>query len=248
MPGIDTLTLLGAAPWTSADAAGLQKAAARARYDLAAVASRRALAGDLAGGNAETKALLDASPAMRGWLVINPVYPERSNEEMRRHAAGSKWFGAYVHPGMCGESLASRSTREMLNAYRRYTKPLLVDVPDEHAVLQLEALASEFTGLKILVAGAGGEGWQSAILAAKRCVNLFLEPFSGGSHQGKLEAMVEALGPHRVLFASHYPERNPGSALGLLMDSKLSDGEKQAVFSGNATRLFGLGRQAEPQE
>jgi len=248
MPGIDTLTLLGAAPWIAADTAGLQAAAARARYDLVGVASRRALGGDLAGGNAETKSLLAASPAMRGWVVINPVYPERSSEEMRKYAGSPRWFGAYLHPQRCGESLASTATRELLNSFRRYTKPLLVDVPDEHSVLQLESLAAEFTGLKIVVAGGGGEGWQACLLAAKRHVNLFVEPFSGGAHQGKLEALVGTLGPHRVLFASHYPERNPGSALGLLLDSKLSEAEKQAILTGNAVRLFGLQRAREPQE
>src|SRR5687768_9886786 len=125
MPGVDILAQLGASQWMTTDASTLGKAAQRARFDVMGVASRRALGGDLAGGNAEVKALVDASPNMRGWVVINPVYPERSSEELRKYAGGGKWLGAMIHPEMCGESLASTTTREMLVAYRRYTKPLL---------------------------------------------------------------------------------------------------------------------------
>jgi predicted TIM-barrel fold metal-dependent hydrolase len=109
----------------------------------------------------------------------------------------------------------------------------------------LETLAAEFNTVKIIASGAGGEEWQACGLAAKRAVNIFLEPFSSGAHSGKLETLLAAVGPNRILFASNYPDHNPGSALGLLMDAKISDGEKQAILTNNAVRLFGLNRSAE---
>jgi predicted TIM-barrel fold metal-dependent hydrolase len=240
MPGVDLLMHLGAAEWTTTDATKLQHSQQRARFDLVGVASRRALAGDIAGGNAELKIMLDTTPTMRGWVAINPLYPERSNEEMRRYGSSPKWLGAMLHPEMCGESLASGATREALNMYRRYTKPLLVHVKDEEAVRQLEELAREFSSLKIIAGGAGYEDWQACMWAAKRAVNIFLEPISGGTHRGKLETILATIGPNRVLFASAYPEHNPGAALGMLLDAKISDNEKQAVLTTNAVRLFNL--------
>jgi len=248
MPGVDILMQLGVAEWTATDATKLQHAQQRARFDLVGVASRRALAGDIVGGNAELKMTLDVCPTLRGWVVINPLYPERSNEEMRRYVGNPKWLGAMLHPEMCGESLASGATREALNAYRRYTKPLLVHVKDEVAVRQLEDLAREFSTLKIVASGAGYEDWQACMWAAKRTVNIYLEPFSGGTHRGKLETILATIGPNRVLFASAYPDHNPGAALGLLVDAKLSDAEKQGVLTTNAVRLFNLRGQPRPEE
>lgn len=245
MPGVDILMQLGAAPWTTSDEARIQYVSQRARFDLVGVASRRALTGDIAGGNAEIKALLQNVPQARGWVVVNPTYPERSAEEMRRHLSSSKWLGATIHAGLSGESLASAATREVINAYRRYTRPLLVDIPNGAAVRDLEALAAEFTTLKFVAAGAGGDDWQDCMFAAKRYVNIFLEPLSGGSHRGKLETLLQVLGPNRVLFASNYPVSNPGAALGVLMDAKLTDGEKQNILTNNAVRLFGLTRDSE---
>lgn len=245
MPGVDILMQLGASPWMDVDASRIQRVMQRARFDLVGVVSRRALAGDIGGGNAETKSLVDAIPQARGWVVVNPTYPERSSEEMRRHLSNSRWLGAIIHPGHAQEALSSAATREVMNAYRRYTRPLLVHVPNGAAVRSLEALASEFSTLKFIAAGAGGDDWQDCMYAAKRYVNLYLEPLSGGSHRGKLETILQVLGPNRVLFGSNYPEFNPGASLGLLMEAKISDGEKQNILTTNAVRLFGLTRGGE---
>jgi predicted TIM-barrel fold metal-dependent hydrolase len=242
---MDVLAQLGAAQWTATDAARLQHALQRARFDLMGVASRRALAGDIAGGNAEVKAVVEPNPQMRGWVVVNPSYPELSAEEMRRYLSSPKWLGAILPSALCRQGIDTVACRELLNAYRRYTKPLLVHVPDEATVHGLEALAREFTTIKFVAAGAGGDDWQDCVLAAKQNVNIFLEPFTGGTHRGKLEAIFATLGPNRVLFASNFPDHNPGSALGFLVDAKLTDGEKQAVLTTNAVRLFGLARAAE---
>jgi predicted TIM-barrel fold metal-dependent hydrolase len=243
MPGVDVFAQLGTARWVTTDGARLQHALQRARFDLMGVASMRAMAGDLAGGNAETKAVVDASPQMRGWLGINPAYPALSTEQMRRYAGGPKWLGAVMPWALCPDGLATNAVREVLNAYRRYTKPLLVETPNAAAIRDLLVLAAEFNTIKFIAAGAGGDAWPDAVLAAKMDVNIFLEPCSGGAHQGKLEAIFATLGPNRVLFGSGYPSYNPGAALGLLMDAKISDGEKQAALAGNAVRIFNLRRE-----
>ena len=88
--------------------------------------------------------------------------------------------------------------------------------------------------------GAGGDFWQECGAMAKRQTNVMLEPFTGGCHRGKLEALVGVLGAHRIFFATGYPNANPGAALGLLADARISDGEKQGIFQRNAVRLFNL--------
>jgi len=245
MPGVDIHAEVGKGAWVTADATRLQHAFQRARFDLMALASRRALAGDIGAGNAEVKALLDAFPQARGWVVVNPAYPDRSSEEMRRYLGSAKWLGAMLNPVLCGQSLMSADSREVLNAYRRYTKPILIHTADEPAVRELEETAKEFSTLKFIAGGGGGESWHSCLIAAKRTTNIFLEPFTGGAHRGKLEAILELLGAHRVLFASGYPNLNPGAALGMLLDAKINDADKQTILTTSSVRLFGLTRTVE---
>lgn len=243
MPGVDVYAQLGAARWVATDGQRLQHALQRARFDAMGVVSLRGIAGDMAGGNAEVKEAVEAHAQLRGWAVINPAYHDLSSDQMRKYVAGPKFLGAMLPWGLCPDGFATGAVRELLNAFRRYTKPLLIETPNAAAVRGLVELAPEFNTVKFVAVGAGGDAWQDAMLAAKQNVNLFLEPCSGGAHQGKLEAIFATLGPNRVVFASGYPSSNPGAALGLLMDAKLSDGEKQAVLTNNAVRLFNLRRE-----
>jgi predicted TIM-barrel fold metal-dependent hydrolase len=245
MPGIDIYAQLGSAAWTTASAETLQRAVQRVRFDLMGVASRRALAGDIVAGNAEVKALVDAVPQARGWVVINPTYPEHSAAEMKRYGASNKFLGCALIGGIEGERLDSPAVREILNSIRRYTKPVLVQVPNEDAARDLEAIALEFSTLNFVAAGAGGDHWPACAFAAKRAVNIHLEPLSGGPHRGKLEGIVATIGPRRVLFGSGFPDQNPGAAWGMLEEAKLSDSEKQQIVLGNAIRLFNLSRGSE---
>src|SRR5687768_10192934 len=115
MPGVDILARLGTGEWISTDGQKLVHAMQRARFDLMAIASARALAGDTSAGNAETKAVLDAAPMLRGWCAINPASPERSSEELRRYCSSPKWLGAVLDPTRFGQRLTSTSTREVIN-------------------------------------------------------------------------------------------------------------------------------------
>jgi predicted TIM-barrel fold metal-dependent hydrolase len=240
MPGIDICAVLGEGVWARADLEGALRTMQRARLDRMALASGRALAGDVISGNAELKAALDGQPALAGWVTVNPVDAEISAQELRRYAGSSNFLGVRLDARVSRSQLRSDAVREIVNGYRRYSKPVLVTVRDEREVMELEQLAREVTTLKFIAGGAGGDAWMACGAMAKRAVNVLLEPFTGGCHRGKIEALAAAIGSHRILFATGYPDQNPGAALGLLADAALSDGEKQAILSGNARRLFGF--------
>lgn len=242
MPGIDIYAEIGAGPFITTNQERLLHALQRARFDLMAVASARAVAGDFCAGNAEVEALISAVPQMRGWVVINPAHIDASAEELRRYLVSDRWLGAALVLPSRRDSLLSVTTRELINACRRYTRPLLLRIEDEIAVRELDALAAEFSTIKFIAGGSGGVSWPAAVISARQRPNIFLEPFSGESHQGKLERILEVLGPHRLLFASSYPIQNPGAALGLLADARITDAEKQSILSASAARLFGLSR------
>jgi predicted TIM-barrel fold metal-dependent hydrolase len=80
---------------------------------------------------------------------------------------------------------------------------------------------------------------------AGRHLNLWVEPFTGGTARGKLEQAVEKLGAHRVVFGTNFPRLNAGVALGMLADATLSEADRRAILGGNAARLFQLNQTRE---
>src|SRR5438105_13031109 len=86
MPGIDVCAELGEGGWTRADRDGVLRALQRARFSAMILASRRGLAGDLAGGNAELKAAIYGNDSLYGWFAVSPVDLVASIPDRRKHA------------------------------------------------------------------------------------------------------------------------------------------------------------------
>jgi predicted TIM-barrel fold metal-dependent hydrolase len=244
MPGIDVSAELGEGAWTRADRDGVLRTLQRARLQGMVLASRRALAGELAAGNQELRQAIEGQANLYGWVVVSPADVEGSAQELRRHAGASNILGLRLDTHSAIDKVHSDATLEILNGFRRFTKPALISVRDAADLAGLEELARQIPTLKFIASGAGGDAWQECGAMAKRVVNVLVEPFSGGCHSGKVDALAGRLGYHRILFATGYPNQNPGGALGLLAESKLSDGEKQGILHRNASRLFGLGGEA----
>jgi predicted TIM-barrel fold metal-dependent hydrolase len=115
-------------------------------------------------------------------------------------------------------------------------------------VRQLEALAAEASTVKMIVAHAGGDAYAECLALATKQLNLFLEPFTGGADLGKVEEAVAKIGAHRILFGTNFPTLNPGVALGMLADARISDTERAQILGGNAAKLFQVGRSAAAEE
>jgi len=181
-------------------------------------------------------------------VVVNPVYVEQSIAEMRRHLSSPRFVGVKLHPDASGQPLDSAATREVVNAFRRYSKPLLVHVWGSAQVRALEALSAEAPTLKMIVAHAGGDAFAECLALATRQLNLLLEPFTGGADQGKVEEAVAKIGAHRIVFGTNFPTLNPGVALGMLADAPISESDRAQILGGNAAKLFQFGREAPAPE
>lgn len=58
---------------------------------------------------------------------------------------------------------------------------------------------------------------------------------------GMLRRAIDCVGVDRIIFGSDYPTCNPGMYVGgVLLDSLITDSEKEKIFSLNAKRLLGI--------
>lgn len=242
MPVIDVNAHLGTGPWLAADRDAILRAMQRARIDSAVVSSHLGVTSNFAEGNFKLKGVLEGVPQLLGYVVVNPVYVEQSIAEMKRYLAAPNFVGVKLHPDASGQPLDSAATREVVNAFRRYTKPLLVHVWGTAQVRALEALAAEAPTVKMIVAHAGGNAFAECLALASRQLNLLLEPFTGGAESGKVEEAVAKIGAHRVVFGTGFPCLNPGVALGMLADARISETEREQILGGNVAKLFGIAR------
>lgn len=207
--------------------------------DQAVVFSAHAEHVDPLAGNRILKATIEHAAGLFGCVVTHTNRSDKSIDVMRELMHHPKVVGMYITQQRPTEPLDRIVADDLLNAYRRYAKPLFIHCPNTGAARVALEIAKAFPAIRFVLLGMGGEDWKAAISAAHSATNIYLET-SGLLDRAKLPAAVEAIGAHRILFGSGMPRMDPAAALGLIEDSNLGTEAKRRILGVNARKLLGL--------
>ena len=207
--------------------------------DHAVVLSERAARVDPLTGNRILKASLDQSEGLYGCLVTHVNRVDASIQAIKDMLANKKFVAVLLTGNDTNEPLNPLLADEVLNACRRYQKPVFVHTPNAACVAVALQFARTYSTHKFVFLGMGGADWRTGIAAAHQAVNIFLET-SGVMDRAKIAAAVEVVGPHRVMFGSGLPALDPAAALGLIKDASISQTEQRRLLYDNAFRLLNL--------
>jgi uncharacterized protein len=226
-------------PGVAVNAASIAAGMAARGIDAAVLLSARACLVDPLAGNRILKAMLEQAPNLYACLVAHTNRVAASTTVMRELMGSRKFVCMALVGANPDEPVHKVAADEILNAYRRYGKPLFLYARNAEAVAAAEEIARGYPMLRVVMIGMGGTHWPAAISAAHACTNILLET-SGPLDRAKLPAAVETLGSHRVLFGSGAPHVDAAAATALVADSPLGDEARGRILWHNARRVFGL--------
>lgn len=172
-------------------------------------------------------------------IQIDPHYVEESIseiDEMIKH--GFKLIGELV-PYHYGWDYSHDGLYEILD----YTKDKNL-VYSFHTMdhIQMEAVAERYKDTAFVFAHPGEKpALLKQIDIMKRHENVYLDLSGTGLFRyGMLKRLVCEVGAERIIFGSDYPVCNPGMYVGGVMLEKITDKEKDLIFSENAKRLLDI--------
>lgn len=215
------------------------------------------LASDLArhfdpiSGNEQVAQTIGEHPHFSAWLVVHPDRPLDAHAQMRRFLYGDQFVGCALYPDPAtGRPITLEGAHDIVNAFRRFGKPLLIETPNAEAMHHAARIAQEMGNMRIVASGMGGAEWREAVDLAAHLSNLYLD-ISGALVPDKIDYAARALhGVRKLLFASGAPQTDPAAVIGLLDDLDLTPDDRERILGGNAVRLFDLDagqQQAEPE-
>jgi predicted TIM-barrel fold metal-dependent hydrolase len=207
--------------------------------ERAVLLSSRAIHADPLSGNLILKAMLEQGPNLYGCLVAHLNRVDASLQAAREMLNSRRFVGVMLTSIDPEEPLHPLVAEEVLNACRRYAKPIYLQTPNAACVETALTLAKANTMHRFVFLGMGGVDWRTAIAAAHQSVNIFLET-SGPLDRMKIPAACDVIGSHRVLFGSSMPVIDPAAAMGLIADSDVSDIDRRRILYENAMKLFRL--------
>ena len=198
---------------------------------------------DPVGGNDTVAEIVSSSPPscdLKGWLVAHAAQLDEAGIQLRRYLYTDLFVGMAVYPDpIKGRPVTYEDYKELFQTFRRYAKPLLIEVCDADGMLEAVGIAQALQGIKVIASGMGGDDWRTSVELAAKPINLFLD-ISGALAPDKIGVAVRAVGGVRkLLFASGAPATEPAAILSLVEEANLSHDEKTRLLSGNARRIFG---------
>jgi len=186
-------------------------------------------------GNRELACAVKKAKELYAYLFLNPNYVELARRDIKRYLRMDKFVG--VGELYSGEVIGAPFD---CDGHRRIFEFLQDNYPEKPVLCHADPshvsnVARDFPGLTFIIAHC--YDWNNAVLAARRCSNIYLE-ICAQQPRSKLEDLVRGVGAERVLFGSDLSLLPPEKTLGMIMDSEISDLEKEAILYRNALRLF----------
>lgn len=240
MPLIDTYAVLGCgAPCEGAFGRDqLLKRMDDLGITHAIVTSSLALASDCDAGNAWLAEQINGERRLLAYAVVNTNHPPQAIETMRKYMAKRQFVGLILIEGDAHTPVSSADAEEILNAYRRFGKPLLLMTPNRQCVYAATEIAKTFELIKVVLVGMGGKDWRSAIAAATAHLNIYLQT-TGEISPDKIREGWPTVKGHRMIFGSGVPAVDPAVMMGVIDEAGLSSQDKEQILSGNSERTFG---------
>lgn len=187
-------------------------------------------------GNYFLRQILDNSNRFLGYLSANPHYIQHSINDMRKYLSEEKFVALHFSPTHWGIDWEEEPVKEILNAYRRFAKPLVCSFRLSQFPLA-ERLSKEFATMLFLILDIKSEEWEEAIKLGKSCPNIFLE-VSPHLLPQDIKRACEILGAHRLIMGSDHPYFPFSTVIYLIESSGISQREVNLITSENARKFF----------
>ena len=176
-------------------------------------------------------------------MAIHPEFVRESCEEMERmHAAGVRLIGElvpyccgwgddpFLHPGLT-EILALAEELSMVVSFHS-----MAARADEYEMMK------RHPGITFVGAHPGDrQVYLRHLSLIEELPNYYLDLSGTGLFRyGMLKQLVDSVGAERIIFGTDYPICNPGMYVNAVLFEKVSDKDKELIFSDNAKRLLKL--------
>jgi uncharacterized protein len=194
------------------------------------------------GNRATIEAVRRYPDRLRGYLAINPNYPEQIARDLAAYdSQADVWVGLKFLPDYHGKPMddpASVPAWEFANE-----RELLVLVhtwggSNLNGASQIKAIAQRHPRLKLLMGHSLHGEWKAATELAREFPNLYLELTAVLDDRGVVEQFVAAGLSERILFGTDNPWFHPHQGIGTLLSADITDADRHNILHRNAERLL----------
>ena len=241
MARIDLHCYLGTTPDTRAlgtpDVAAARAYAEQGQFEALCFSAPLA-SFDLVGGNSFLADQTRTDKRFRAWMTASIHRPELSGDLARLYLVKPRFCGTLLEQKTDGDLITSQGGRDVLNALRRYSRPVMVTATTPANLEAIVMAAREFSTLKFAVAPQTVELTRVAATAIKEAVNTVFVPVVSFAERDVIARAMQTLGDRRVAWSSGWGRFSPVAALGMARDSTISASQQERFTYKTASELL----------
>lgn len=213
----------------------------RNEIEISVVSSSLALLYDFREGNRELMDILRSCRNLLGYLFLNPNYLQESFREMDKYLHDENFvgLGELYDEGFIGSKTLSCDNHKRIleRLLKRFSQRVVLFHCLESGIFQLLEIASEFKEISFIAGHMGSSEYELAAETFKNVTNVYLEVCSR-PFRGKIETVTRKIGAERVVFGSDYCLVDPAFMIGMVVESRIGEDEKERIFYLNARNLL----------
>jgi predicted TIM-barrel fold metal-dependent hydrolase len=194
------------------------------------------------GNAALVEAVRQYPDRLRGYLAMNPNYPEQMARDLARYAecadalAGLKVLPDYHRTAM--DDAAYAPAWEFADARGLLVLAHTWGGSVHNGEAQVRAVAGRYPRTKLLMGHSLHGAWDAAIAIAKEFPNVYLELTAVLDDRGVVEQFVAAGLSQRILFGTDNPWFHPHHGIGTLLSADITDDDRHNILHRNAEKLL----------
>ncbi len=195
------------------------------------------------GGHRKLRRAAKAFPGrILGYVVGDPWEGAQGLRRLERQARESWVMGVKVHPSTYACSLDDPRYDSILRWAAERGLPVLTHswADDGRCGPAVCARVAERIPDLLLILAHGLSGPAAAYEPVAGLPNVYLDTASSIPWRDAIEALVDLVGPDRVLFGTDMMFLDPGHQVGKVASAELSSDIRRRILGGNAARLFRL--------
>ena len=248
------------APFWAADENRLEKYCDETNVDFLCVSSSKSLMYDAQEGNAELDTALNNSDKLLGYIVINPIFPE-STDDLKLLSSNPKFKGVKIHPDYHGFDMASPEIISFLDKVAEKVDLMLFHVScmpgtgfaDAIRVAQFASRHPETNFILAHMAGIFQNGHYPYFpnlqgcenVAALKLDNVYIDTahYLMYVYPGVMQKMVEFVGTDHIVFGTDAPLQGPMQirfAIETIQALDIPQVDKDKILYGNAENILKL--------
>jgi len=205
--------------------------------ELLCFVSREA-SSDLDGGNAHLGQAVATDPRFKGWLTLSIHQPDQSQTLARQYLTRSIWVGSRFEQESDADAVTTAGGHEVINALRRYGRPLLLTVTSPATLRAAIDAAREFHTLRFILSPQNEAITPDVVPAIKETLNISFLPVAAFAERDVVAQAIATLGERRVLWGSDWGRYHPAAAIGMIKDSAITTMQRERIGYRNARDML----------